>query len=60
MTAKSYTAEARNRLADAIAAKGPARKNLADSVRTGFSNLYIEAAIEAIASTVRNPLDEDD
>lgn len=60
MAAKTYRVEARARLADTLADKGPAYANLAASIRTGGGNLYVEAAIEALASTVRHPLDEDE
>lgn len=40
--------EARDRYADAIEAQGPAWRNCAASIRAGFSNMWIEAALRAI------------
>lgn len=60
MTAKTYLPEARERLAETLAAKGTPYHSVANSVRAGHSNMWIEAAVAAIASTVRNPLDEDE
>lgn len=59
MTARTYREEARERLADVLEAKGPIYGNTAGSVRAGYSNMWIDAAIEAIASTVRDPLEDE-
>lgn len=46
------SAEARDRYADQIASTGPAWANCAASIRAGYSNLWIEAALRAIDSAL--------
>ena len=45
---KGPSQEARELLADHIAAQGPAWANSAESVRAGFSNIWIGPALAAI------------
>lgn len=52
--AHDRNAEARNLYADAIAARGPAWRNSADSIRSGaYGNAWTEAAIVAINSALQ-------
>lgn len=45
---RQITQEARDRLADQIAAQGPSLANLANNVRTGFENFWLTPALRAI------------
>lgn len=44
---------ARELYATKVAARGPAWRNAAESIRSGFSNVWIEAGIAAIESLLR-------
>ncbi len=50
---------ARHELADALASRGSAYRNAADSIRGGFSNMWIEAGLVAIEAAHRSPPQED-
>lgn len=50
---------ARDMLADSLAAKGPAWSNVAGSIRAGYTNLWIEAAVTALVSVLRLLPDEE-
>lgn len=49
---------ARNIYADEIEAQGPAWANAALSIRAGYSNVWISAAIGAICEAIINPPEE--
>jgi hypothetical protein len=51
---------ARELFAERIAAQGPAWRNAADSVLSGYSNVWIDAAIAAIEPLVRQLRAEED
>jgi len=53
-------ARARRQYADAVEARGPAYRNAADSIRAGFSNMWIEAGIAALATVLSTVPDEDE
>jgi len=44
---------ARQLYADKVEETGPAYRNLANSIRAGFSNVWIEAAIAAVDAAFR-------
>jgi len=51
---------AREALAEAIDRRGPAWKAAADSIRSGsYANIWVEAALDALERTTRNPLNDE-
>ena len=60
MSPLKITQAARDRLADEIAAQGPALSNLAGNVRAGFENFWITPALQAIERLLRDLPAEDD
>lgn len=51
---------ARDAIASSLAAKGPAWSNAAASIRAGFTNCWIEAAVTALTGVLRLVPDEDE
>jgi hypothetical protein len=51
---------ARELVADAIASEGPAYHNLANSVRTGYENLFIRAGLIATERALHSSEDDDE
>lgn len=49
---------AREAYAAALTARGPEFRNMADSIRAGFENIWIAPALDALERTARTPLDD--
>jgi len=52
--------QARRRLAAAVAAQGPEWQKLADTIATGFTNMWVTPALVAIDEALRTGPDDDD
>ncbi len=51
---------ARDALADAVAAQGPAWRNAAENIRAGFENVWITPALAVITRLIEQVGDPDD
>lgn len=59
MATRPASAQAREMLAQEVAAQGPAWRNTADSIRSGYLNVWLEPALRAIERALREGLDEE-
>jgi hypothetical protein len=55
----STSERARDLLADQVEANGPAYRNAADSIRAGWSNIWVQAGLAAIEGVLGRLPDED-
>jgi len=59
LVTRPASAQARRLLADAVAAKGSAWRNAADSIRSGgYANAWIDAALVAIDAALKEGPDD--
>lgn len=56
---RSIEVTARELFARSVEAKGPAWRNSANSIRSGFSNCWIEAGVHALIRALRSIPEED-
>lgn len=60
MAARDPREVARETYADCLLAQGPAWRNTADLIRTGWENIWITPALDAMVQLMLRPVDGDD